>query len=247
MKLAIQSYERNGFNDSDGFMIYLDTDNMEINEELFWTTRFYSTRNPSYFCTKLEEWTDDRIFFVKEWLTEKHIEIIRYREDKDINYPDVQSGDVVVLNRPHKNRIKTKFLVECTSCFGSGKWINPRNSSDVRDCFTCSGTGKKASYKYVKGNGSRSFLPGTKFKVISKYVLQRHNTKHITVKGFTNIGQFIQAPIEKLNLFTMRLSDLEIFVQAEYHARKFNLVTVFGGAWVDSNGDYINKAIHSKN
>lgn len=54
-----------------------------------------------------------------------------------VNARNIKAGETLV--------VKTRFSVgardKCDKCDGSGNWVNPKRSSDIRDCFGCRGTG----------------------------------------------------------------------------------------------------------
>lgn len=245
MKLAIQSWEKNGYDDSDGYMIFMDTEKMEVKEELFWTTRGAMPYSTDGYCTDLMEWTPQRIAFVRSWLVEKKIKSYRHAEMRHREFPkSVEKGETVKLVEAHSNRIKTEKTEVCWKCEGSGEWVNPYKKSDIRECMSCKGTGKKSVYRYKKGNGSKKWEVGTEFKVLSSVDHGRFNTVKITVKGFTNDGEFIQAPLAKLNVVIDSPSDVVLRTKIESNTVGYmNLVSELGGTWVDNDGDYINQAL----
>lgn len=248
MKLAIQSWERNGYNDSDGYMIYLDTDTMKVRQELFWTTRGVM-ESPSY-NKDPKEWTPVRVAAVKHWLACRFINRYRKAETWEINKPDdVAKGQIVMLLEDHKNAKKVKREQPCWKCDGSGNWVNPRNAADVRKCFNCNGTGIKA--KYTRTKGWIHWPKGTQFKVHNceafgtfyRNGYNRPSRFNRQVTGWTADGEFIRAPLAKLGLIERPLTEAEMVKKAWTAANGLNFVAAFHGTWVDSDGDYIGKAL----
>lgn len=79
-------------------------------------------------------------------------------EERNVNEPSIKlllRGVKVRLSAAHKCQRKAKSVeaVTCEKCSGSGAWVNPRRSSDRRECFACKGTGKGQKVTRAKVTG----------------------------------------------------------------------------------------------
>ena len=61
---------------------------------------------------------------------------------------DLHDGMKLYLKERVRNQVS--LTERCTKCNGTGKWTNPRNPEDKRDCFACKGQG---THKVGKAKG----------------------------------------------------------------------------------------------
>lgn len=161
--------EHNGYDDSDFYVPVLDTDTGIVSDHLVGTTRggggirYDGLLEPR----KLSD-VERAAFEGAAW--GHAIKMAEAREIARVMHPGPYmsewvpaEGTRVMLKDPVRNRNKVE--TECQKCVGSGKWANPKNPSDVRPCFGCSGSGHRLGFS--KGAGMRTIPAGTIGTVIS--------------------------------------------------------------------------------
>jgi len=162
------------------------------------------------------------------------------------NVEDLLDGLTMCLKEGHKNQIKV--TESCRKCSSSGKWVNPRNPRDIRECFACHGTGEvKTSEKAKDANGKIVYerLPVGLFGVVIDWTshgtfyrngYNQPNAENTTVKLRGIDGKVWQAPLCKLRLSRTMLTADELRTKA--HTLSYNLH--FGSfasrfTWYDRN------------
>lgn len=169
MLYLLQSWEINGYHDSDFYGAFWDTETQTVRRIEMGSTRYASQGNPMLFSTEL---TVEIVQSAIYWLEDVVYDAMSAAASNRINRPDTISvGDKVCLTAAKKGH---KYAVEhqiCEKCGGSGQWVNPNYSDDVRECFGCNGAGSKLSYVKVTNPATGKpawdmFEPGTKGTVI---------------------------------------------------------------------------------
>lgn len=98
----------------------------------------------------------------------------------------------------------------CNKCSGTGKWVNPRNSADKRDCFACKGSGQHVKGK-LKVGGKLQFEKLTagmygavvdwrSFGQFYRNGYNQPNRNNTTVQFRMSDGRMARASLEKMRL-----------------------------------------------
>ncbi len=114
----------------------------------------------------------------------------------------------------------------CQKCNGSGKWINPRNSNDKRDCFACKGSGQHVGAKVKSEDGKQVWdeLPaGLAGSVIDwhsfgQFYASGYNKpgrNNTTVQFAIEGGKVVRASLSKLRLDQEYKDDAYLMARAE--------------------------------
>lgn len=244
MKYRLQTYEKKGYSDSCGYLIYYDAMFDNVSQVEFWSTAYPSLARVSdaYLWPTIEIAEKAR-----RWLEKQIFEMLKTAEHNDVMEPNnVEKGEGVMLLEDCRNQKKNPVVTKCSNCNGTGRWQNLFRLDDVRECFACEGTGKGIKFEKVPGEWIR-WEAGTKFLV--KYV-QAHGQFYKrgynqpgrgnrAVSGYTEDGKFIRAPLKKLRLAREMLTDEELAGNAYNLSFKGNFLGVFRGSWVDSDGDFV--------
>jgi len=240
-------WEINGYSDSDGYLTYYNDETNELGCELTWTTRFAGGDSSGKFSMPTLEIVEK----ARKLLADKIFGMLRAAEDSDVLEPTaVVVGQRVRLLVDHKNAVKKHEEVPCDRCNGTGKWVNPKNASDLRDCFHCKGSGTlKRNFEKAKDENGKTqwqkFPAGTSgivewvgmfgahyangYKQPGRFTLQ--------VRLKTNDGVEVKCPLEKLRLDCEPESDVQIRVRAEECSYNYNFKPLFSkhGGWLSSN------------
>lgn len=138
--------ERNGYDDSDFSITVLDLETGKIRSYLVGSTRFGGGCNYSDIRLPSELTDSERAAFLGAvWGHAVAQAESTERCRVECPYSLIgfgrrpQPGDRVVTRVDHHNRRREECA--CAKCGGTGKWISPRNESDVRKCFKCDGAG----------------------------------------------------------------------------------------------------------
>ena len=170
MKIELCHWEINGYSDSDWHTAIFDTETQTFSAPLVGSTRFgggfqragekVAPNHPGILQAykALEEFILNALYDVNK--------VVHNSPEPDHLY----EGLVLEVNVACK--FQAKEHEPCKKCNGTGKWINPKNHTDIRDCFTCSGKGyhekKKEKIEWV-------YVPvGT----------------HVVVKNWRSFGKF---------------------------------------------------------
>lgn len=107
MKYKLCDWEENGYDDSDGFLAYWDSEKNCVDSELIWTTR--AAPGPR---TEFEPPTLAIVEQAIVWLSDQIFKVLRSAEDRDILEPEnAKQGDLLRLTAQHKSR-KTGQILE---------------------------------------------------------------------------------------------------------------------------------------
>jgi hypothetical protein len=251
VKYLLSEWEENGYHDSDFMAAVWNTETQAVESELIGTTRFaggidYSGiargKIPSDILTQAVQWLEDAIFN----------KLKKIESDRVYKPNDIKIGDSVKLTKNHRNHAKEIKSENCRKCNGSGKWINPRNQDDKRDCFSCNGNGThKKAVKLPKVNGKQTWdtfeagitgkviWSGT-FRQIYKKGYNKLDRSTISTKVELTDGRVMNAPLKKLQLDETPLLDKTLRQQAEslsYNC-KFGAVLSSRYAWDSKNPAY---------
>ena len=122
--------------------------------------------------------------------------------------------------------MQLRYSSACIKCSGSGKWVNPRNESDKRECFACKGSGKHVGGKLKDENGKQIYkeLPaGLVGEVIDwgsfgQFYASGYNKpgrSNTSVQFRTKDGEVVRASLAKLRLDQHYRDDSYLYGKAE--------------------------------
>ena len=226
MKHRICEWEDNGYDDSDFYGAYFDSDTGTVKTMLIGTTRGA--------MSVPEEWrgmllpTIGVVEQARQWLQGHIYGVIHAAEHRDVSEPSLSilnKGVRVKLTKSHRNVVKE--TEPCRKCGGTGYWVNPRNSTDKRECFNCNGTGERKTRTRKKDENGKQvyvvFAEGTEGDIAGTATYGtfyrngynkpgRHNT---TLKVKLDDGMVVNVPAEKVALAREPLTDEELQKQAK--------------------------------
>lgn len=221
-KFLLTDWEINGYDDSDFMASYYDDKTNSIGFTCYGSTRYPSPRIIGHNAdgsTSVEVDgehllmpTSDVVEKARLVLEESIFQKLDRAEKRLVDEPDVEDLSKGLYVRLIANaRMQVRATEPCNKCNGSGKWINPRRETDVRNCFACDGSGqhKGAKVKNEEGKQVYEVLPAG----LTGYVVDwnsfgqfyangynkpnRHNT---TVQFRTKDGKVVRASLSKLRL-----------------------------------------------
>lgn len=101
MKYKLCDWEENGYDDSDGYTAYWDSDTQTVGKDYTWSTRFASTGDREQY----EYPTLEVVEAACQWLADYIFATIRAAELRDVLEPqDCKRNDLVRLTQEHKSR-----------------------------------------------------------------------------------------------------------------------------------------------
>ena len=252
VRMPIGEWEHNGYDDSDWYgLVWNDTLQKAECIELG------STR---YACgyvgmpKNLAPWNDGAYDRAQTWLAAQIFDVIKQADTDDVMTPSIQALDGAKVRLSVKHISQEKDQAPCDKCGGSGKWINPRNPSDQRECFACKGLGTIISKEKVRtadGKISRQILPeGTKGEVIDlksfgafyRNGYNRPGRENTTAKvRLLEGGKIVSIPCDKLRLDREILTDEELMERARKLAENMNFYPLFrkGGFSMGAFNEYV--------
>lgn len=235
-KFLLTDWEINGYNDSDFMCSYFDDVTNTIGFHEYGTTRFPSPTMISIGGGLTSVVVDGANLLVPDAavvekarlvLADRIFDKLKAANRKMVGEPDVEDLKAGIKVRLlEKARMQLRESSSCNKCGGSGKWINPRNASDQRDCFACKGSGKHVGAKLKDENGKQAYkeLPaGLVGEVIdwgsfgqfyaSGY--NKPNRNNTSVQFRTSDGEVVRASLSKLRLDQDYSDDLWLYDRAE--------------------------------
>lgn len=100
MQYKLCDWEENGYDDSDGYLAYWDSDKNIVESVLTWTTRAGTGPSPDFVMPTIEI-----VEKAIEWLAGKIFTLIRNAEQKDVMAPEnAVPGQLLRLTEEHKSR-----------------------------------------------------------------------------------------------------------------------------------------------
>lgn len=173
------------------------------------------------------------------WLEEWIFNLATLADKRRVDEPqveDLHEGLEVRLLTDCKMQVN--MTEPCNKCNGSGKWINPRNPQDARDCFGCKGTGQHVTGKQKDDNGKLVFeklTAGTFGKVVDWRSFgqfysdgynrpDRHNT---TVQFRTDDGCLLRASLKNLRLHREYQSPINIRAKARESSFRYQFSSIY--------------------
>lgn len=248
-KWLLTDWEINGSDDSDFMCSYYDDVKDEILTHCYGTTRFAAPRSIGFSADGKSTVVIDGEALVlptKEIVERARLKLAEHiflrmqtAETRLVNDPDVadlREGMKIRLKVSVRNQVME--MKPCEKCAGSGHWVNPKNSSDKRECFACNSTGEIKIGKQKDQNGKLKYevLPagltgevvkwgsfGTFFRNGYKKPDQ-HNT---TVQFRTVEGKVIRATLKNLRLDRECMSESDLHQKADDASRSLEFSKVY--------------------
>ena len=221
-KFLLTDWEINGYDDSDFMCSYYDAETNTIGFHCYGSTRYPSPTIIGHHndFTSTVKVGDEYLLFpiapmverARVVLEETIFQKLVASDKRLVDEPDVDDlREGIEVRLLEKARMQVRESAPCMKCNGSGKWINPRNTNDKRDCFACKGSGQHVGQK-VKGEDGKQVwdelpvgLSGTvvDWKSFGQFYANgynkpnRHNT---TVQFRVSGGKVVRAGLSKLRL-----------------------------------------------
>lgn len=217
---CLGTWEENGYHDSYFKAVQWNDEKGEI--------RVIETGATAYSggCSEGAYPTPEIVEKARKVYAKKLFDAIKAQYAREVFEPEnVREGEKVQLLKTHKNQIKQ--LEDCRKCEGSGKWVNPNNERDVRNCFGCRGTGKRKSRKTLKDkNGKTRYIhipEGTVGTVVSckaygtfyRNGYNQPNRYNRSCIVRLDDGAEVRVPLEKMRLAKSMPSDEDLLEKAE--------------------------------
>lgn len=228
-------WEHSQYDDSDWYCVAYDPETDSLLRVLTGSTRFPGL---NFGQSVVQPMTPEMQVKATAALENLYFSIILKGDRLVCEQPDIKfltSGTAVRFSEAYKCMKKETTATEekCNRCTDNpGKWINPRNTKDVRDCLRCSGTGKVqlTSRHRVKTDGKQEWEKieaGTKATVLGqtsygKFYRKGYNQPdrdNTTVYLRLEDGREVQATASKLRL------DREPMPEAEAREKARNIAT----------------------
>lgn len=221
-KFLLTDWEINGHDDSDFMCSYYDDVANVIGFYEYGTTRCYAPTNIGIHAdgTTSVVVGGETLLMPNAEVVEKARQVLEDRilalmvaaDKRLVDEPDVDDLHTGLRVRlTAKARMQVRASEPCQKCQGTGKWVNPRNTADKRDCFACKGSGEHVGAK-VKGDDGKQVwenLPvGTSGVVVEHRSFgtfyangYNHPNRHNTTVSFrTDGGKVVRAGLSKLRL-----------------------------------------------
>lgn len=151
----LTEWEHNGYDDSDWYAVVYDDEKDELDRVLTGTTRFADALHcgPKMFSPTPEIMEKARAANIKMMLPT----LIQREHNRVMEpYNDLVPGAIVKMTAGSK--VMEKQINPCQKCNGSGKWINPKNENDKRECFGCHGHGILEGDKIKDASGKQKYI-----------------------------------------------------------------------------------------
>jgi hypothetical protein len=221
----LYEWESNGYQDSDWYASIYDSINNDIFVKQTGTTRFANSLPdgciyemlPSGEWNKIKLQIPDQNIINKAWeiLVKKRFVYFQEKQKNDqVNFTvsQFQKGTEVFLREPHKNYEKDE--VTCHKCQGSGKWINPKQVKDIRECFACLGMGTICKAKSANKKW-KIIVPGTTGIIVELFRYSRLESLSSISAKIKSENFIFNASLSKLGVHIPILSDKELMDKAK--------------------------------
>lgn len=186
-KYLLTDWEINGYDDSDFMCTYWDDVERRVFAHCYGTTRAAAPTNIGWNGDVSSVVVGDepclaptveKVEEARQWLEGYIFDRLEVADVRMVDTPDVKDLHAGLEVRLLADcRMQVNETEPCAKCFGVGKWVNPRNIADKRDCFGCKGTKVHIIGKKKDANG--------------KLVFEKLNAgMHGTVVDWRSFGQF---------------------------------------------------------
>jgi hypothetical protein len=246
MKFLLTDFELNGINDSDFVCSYYDTETHSLGFHEYGTTRCAAPTmigwsnekgqkvssvviagEPTYYPT-IEILEQARVALQDKLFAAMKAADIRKRDEPQPS--DLYQGLKLFLT--HNCRMQKVNTEKCRKCDGSGKWINPRNDQDSRECFACRGTGQhyagksknaqgKQEYVFLTAGLTGSAVDWTSFGTFYRNGYNHPDRHNTTVQLIGEDGNKWRAGLKNLRLDRDYQTDTELRVKADCQSRTY--------------------------
>lgn len=220
-KFLLTDWEINGYDDSDFMASFYDDVKNTIGFVCYGSTRYPSATIIGHNAdgsTSVEAGGENLRMPNAEVVEKARLvledAIFQRLQDADkrlVDTPDVEDLAIGLSVRLKATaRMQVRESSPCQKCGGTGKWINPRNNQDQRNCFTCNGSGNVVGSK-VKAEGKqvwRTLVIGTTGEVLDWTSFgqfyangyNKPNRDNTTVQFRNADGELLRASLNKLKL-----------------------------------------------
>ena len=221
-KFLLTDWEINGYDDSDFMCSYFDDVTNTIGFTCYGSTRYPSATiighnadgstsvvvNNEALLMPTAEVVEKARLVLEENIFQRLVKADKRLADSP-EPEDLKVGLKVTLRT--SARMQVRSTEPCNKCSGSGKWVNPRNANDKRDCFACKGSGQHVGAKLKNDNGkavwevlpvglSGEVVDWTSFGQFYANGYNKPNRDNTTVQFRTSGGQLKRASLNKLGL-----------------------------------------------
>ena len=162
-KYILNDWEVNGYNDSDFCCAYYDDVTDTLDYTCYGTTRFQSGHCISFQdnVSTVEVQGEYLLAPTKEIVEKARLALAAHiykrivkAEERDVlelMLGSLKEGIRVRVIKEAKFQVKSQLT--CLKCNGTGNWVNPKLSVDVRECFACHGEGFQVGEKKKDAKG----------------------------------------------------------------------------------------------
>jgi hypothetical protein len=220
-KFLLTDWEINGYDDSDFMCSYYDDATNVIGFHCYGSTRYPSATVIAIGggITSVEVGGESLLMPNAEVVEkarlalEEHIfQRLTNADKRLVDEPDVDDlREGIEVRLTTNARMQVRESAPCQKCSGSGKWTNPRNANDKRDCFSCKGSGQHVGAKVKGEDGKQAWdvLPaGLTGKVVDWKSFgqfyangyNKPNRDNTTVQFRTSDDKLVRASLNKLRL-----------------------------------------------
>ena len=220
-KFLLTDWEINGYDDSDFMASYYDDKTNTIGFTCYGSTRYPSASvisiggGPTSVVVDGENLLTPNAEVVEKarLVLEESIFTRLVAADKRLaDTPDVEDLSIGLSVRLKATaRMQIRETAPCQKCGGSGKWTNPRNTNDKRDCFSCKGSGQHVGAKVKNDAGKQAYrvltigltgevLDWTSFGQFYASGYNKPNRDNTTVQFRIASGEVVRASLNKLEL-----------------------------------------------
>jgi hypothetical protein len=248
-KFLLTDWEINGYNDSDFMCSYFDDVINTIGFHEYGTTRFPSPTNIGFNADGTTT-----VVVGGESLLVPNAEVVERARLvlADLIFDKIKTANRLLVDTPDvsdlkaglrvrlsaKARMQLRETAPCQKCSGTGKWINPRNDNDKRDCFACSGSGQyvgakvkndkgKLTYKELPVGLAGEVVDWTSFGQFYSSGYNKPNRDNTTVQFRTSDGELVRASLNKLRLDQDYSDDLWLYDRAEKASYNYSFSALY--------------------
>lgn len=235
-KFLLTDWEINGYDDSDFMASYYDDVENKIGFTCYGSTRYPSATviginadgvtSVSVGDDALKAPNAEMVEKARRVLADSIFQALKADDKRLVEEPDVKHLHAGLRVRlTEKARMQLREYSTCNKCNGIGKWVNPRNPDDKRDCFACKGSGRHVGGKVKNADGKQVYkelsagLTGEvvewgsfgQFYASGYNQPDRHNT---SVQFRIDGGEVVRASLSKLRLDRECRTDQELTSKA---------------------------------
>lgn len=209
----LDEWEMNGRDDSDWYAVVYNDETDKLERVQTGSTRF---ADALHIGPPMEEPTPEVRTKARVALAGILFRMMKHSEEIRILQPgpdQMHRGVRVRFLQPHRCMAKEKTGSPCSKCDGTGKWTNPRNAEDKRECFACKGSGQvMAAYTKKKtADGKQEWISVEKgavgevvfakaYGTFYKSGYNQPNSFNTTVTIKLDDGREVRTPLNKLRL-----------------------------------------------